>query len=292
MLKLTLVALLSTIGSSLAQDSLGKLDTDTKKIFISDIAIYHQRSFNMLGAKYANGKQPSSLAAVNNDMMNALGEICDGNVRCLGKLEEAREDVDNTFKDGKIAMKYPDGMDATSKAIMRSVYSTVEVLEKDNLADVVAGLKTLGEEVLAMEDKNKFTMRVLAAIEVAKTSSQTWHAAFYDPTHPLNPLINGKIKGSEGADETCITLWLFGRTSIVVIGDIMGVMLWPANFLDCLQVTYNSETGPYWFSSIMSVAPALAYAIYAPVLSSLRAAADDTICIEGYDDEGEDSPAL
>lgn len=198
------------------------------------------------------------------------------------KAKEAQEDANKFFSEKKINIQYPEKMDDNLKGKMNEVFSVVSLIDENNIDDIVATLKEVKKNIGEMEGQNKYTMMAQTAIAVGIASTQTWHKATYDKKDPLHYLMEDGMSESEdsGQDDTCITLWIPGRTAIVIIGDIMGVMMWPSNFLDCLQVSYNSDSGPYWFSSLFSVAQPLIYAAFSPTLYSLRAAADDSICIQ------------
>ena len=143
-----------------------------------------------MGELYYSEK-PSSHEDVITDITNFVSSLCpEGDSNCVYNVRKTTEEQFHSSQRGQDERLYSDDLDIKVKGILDDVYTTLDLIEADNIDDIVEKLDNIQSDLEEQNDIDQRSRMVgIATISVAIESSKLWHSAYIDITHPLHEMI-------------------------------------------------------------------------------------------------------
>ena len=125
------------------------------------------------------------------DVSNIMSTFCpEGDFTC--HPHRVTLETFNTLRNGPLNIDYPKEFDPYLKQTIKKTFSTVNKLNELNVDEIVEKLMSIQDDLdeLKVDKKNQaYHTLALASVSVAIESTKLWHAAFNDPEHDFNTMV-------------------------------------------------------------------------------------------------------
>lgn len=211
------------------------LIASTQAMEAHEIGDYHTQVFDMLGERYAVSK-PESTLDVMMDVSEILASFCPKEDEgCESRAHALTLQGFHAAQNGPLEIDYPEDFDPKLKQHIDNIYSTIDLLDQDNLNEIVDTLTEIHENIKNADVENELHKVVaIGGSSIAIESTKLWHETFTNPNHPLH----GVVVDPKGQNRNLQTIAININLDVVfdiiknditgaIFGTIQGIVLFP-----------------------------------------------------------------
>lgn len=163
----------------------GKFDA-RRKLTPEDVGSFHTDAFEQLIEKYST-KRPKNRNDMMMDTSQIISSYCpEGDSICISNANEIAFLEFHLAQKGPREVSYPEDFDLVLKKHIEKMDSTIRLVGKTNIHNIVHSLTVIRDEIQELEGVNEgYKIAALSGLSVAIDSSKLWHVVYSDVDHPL-----------------------------------------------------------------------------------------------------------
>ena len=202
----------------------------TNALDAKDVGLYHNKAFELLGAKYET-TAPTSKVDVMANIADILSSFCEDpalelqlDSNCKKKAYEMTMKGFHKNEKGPQKIDFPFDYDPTLRRSLEMIEPTLSELDENNFDEVLNTLTEIQNEIISAEDVNQVHKVVaISGSSIAIESLKLWYGAFTEPNHYLHNFISPQKQRHRNLQSLTITLD-FSRINAIVNADVSGAL--------------------------------------------------------------------